>query len=380
MNNRSTLGPRVLLACLVLVAFAVPAEWATRRWLVRPQELWLTPGFGTRVRPGTRVVQSREGWGAYTANTWGLLGAEPATSPGTLSGLLLGDSFAQGLEVRFGERFSERAEQDLPGLSLLNAAAAGRSPIHYALALPGFERALHPRFVVVQVNDADLSEMEDPAVTRRAREEFQGVPPPAASATVARRGLRGALRRSSLMVFLQGRVRLLWGQERERLGRTLSGRPPEPGDVVARPYTPRAAAIMDSLFTVMQAVTPRLVLVYIPHINYFSSPPAVAYPTRRAFYRELAARHHLPLVDPSDELLAAYRRDGEPLHGFANTRPGYGHMNARGHAVVGRLLAAEIAREFRPRAAPPAESGAPGGTVVGAGRRGSGPLGAAGSR
>ena len=345
-------GKRQLFAVLVLLVFALAGEVLAGQWLTRPQSVTFDTRFGFTMRPGARLVQSREGWGTYRANSYGFADDEFVPPPGSTAGVLLGDSFGQGFQVRYGQRFSEVVEREVPGVSLLNASAAGRSQIHYALFAPRFEAAFHPRFFVMQVNDADLSELEGAAAWRTALDEFHGTGAAASLASGQRERAgwspRALLRRSSLLHLLFTRTSDLFSQERTRLTRKLTGVKADLRDVVAAPVTPRTAALADSLTGVVQAVNPNLILLYIPHIAYFSAPPHVAYPERRAFYHALAARRGVPLVDPTDAMLESYAHDHEPLHGFLDTKPGEGHLNARGHAVVGRLLAAEIARELKP--------------------------------
>jgi hypothetical protein len=165
-------------------------------------------------------------------------------------------------------------------------------------------------------------------------------------------------RRSSLVTLLRSRMQLLAGQEHARLGRKLGLLHPDLEDVVARPPTPRAEALIDSLIIEVARVNPHLILVYVPHFFYFDAVPHVAYPMREAWYHVLAAQRGIVLVDPVDRMLAEFRRTGEPMHGFLDTRPGEGHLNARGHRIIGELLAAAIRRQ----AGPGGPWAAPGGT------------------
>lgn len=55
-----------------------------------------------------------------------------------------------------------------------------------------------------------------------------------------------------------------------------------------------------------------------------------------------AERLGFAFVDSVPLLDAETRRTGRPVHGFANTRPGYGHWNEEGHAVVGKALAGAL--------------------------------------
>ncbi len=338
---------RWLQTVVAIVVLAAGGEWAVRRWLLAPPDFYADARFGQLYTPGSRFVQSREGWGVFTADSAGFLDQDgPPAAPG-LDGLLLGDSFGQALQVRYGQRFSEVAERAWPGLSLRNASEAGRSPIDYALALPRFQAAFHPDFVVIQCADGDLTDMEPASSWAVARADWGGTEARAA-APESRSPLRRLVRRSALIQMLRGRIIQLSQQERTRLTNKLAGVKPDLSDVVARPVHPEVVRALDSLVTEMQRVNPRLVLLYAPHIHYFAQPPEVAYPQRREIFRAVAERHDLPFVDSCDSILVELARTHEPLHGFTNTRPGEGHLNARAHAILGRELARVLAREYAP--------------------------------
>jgi hypothetical protein len=343
---------RTLPALIALLAFAAAGELAARRWLVAPMGTTLDARFGFIQRPGSRVVQSAEGWGAYTANADGFLDGEFAVAPPGERALLMGDSFTQGLQVREGERYSEVAERLVPGLDVLNVAAAGRSPIHYACFMPRFQAVFHPALAIVQIDDADLSEMEGADAWTEVFDEFHAAGSAAAHERARHAGplepVRELARRSALLTQLQSRLKLLARQERTRLSQKLGFSHANLEDVVARPATPRAEALLDSLIGEVVRVNPHTILVYVPHFYYFDRVPRVAYPVREAWYHALAARRGVPIVDPAAAMLAEFLRTREPLHGFLNSRPGEGHLNARGHRILGELLAETIRRQTGP--------------------------------
>src|SRR5262245_19237907 len=211
---------RLLVPLLVLLAFCVVGEAFARRWIVAPFSSRLDRRFGYVQSAGARVVHSREGWGSDRVNSDGFVGHEFVRDPHGPVALLMGDSFTQGLQVRDGERYSDVAERRVPGLEILNVAQAGQSPIHYALYLPRFEAAVPPGIVIVQVDDADLSEMEGEAANRITYDIFYSRGAPAAH-ELAPPGLAGLARsvgrRSALVSELRNRILQLTKQERERL-------------------------------------------------------------------------------------------------------------------------------------------------------------------
>jgi len=327
---------------LSLAALAGLAEWVTLNWLETSNLSVFSRQLGSVHLPHTRTVQSQEGWSEHWTNSDSLFGPELLPIRPRVRAVLLGDSFAEGLQVAQSQNMSAVAERADPGLEVINGAAAGGFPAHYAAFLPGYEQAFSPDVVVIQVNDGDVNEMGDPTRLADVRRELAAGPAP-------RRGaLRQIIGRSGLIRLSRMRIELLIQRERARLTRKFTGGPLTSDiDDTAGPIPAGATAEADSLFDVITAEAPRIVLVYVPHIFYYASPPAAAYPIRRAFWNELAERHRIPLVDPTDEMLAEYRRTGQPLHGFANTTIATGHINWRAHDIIGRMMARAIEEALR---------------------------------
>jgi hypothetical protein len=336
---------RILPAIAVLLLALLAGEWATRRWLQTPRSARIDPRFGLVQGPGARFVQSAEGWGEYRADADGFLDRSLPPPGQGVRAVLLGDSFGQGLQVRDRERFTEIAELLMPGLHILNTATAGRSVFHHALLAKRLEDAFAPDLVLVQLDDNKLTDIEIPDDRAGAFAEFDAAPVRERPSRSPAGRMQSLLRRSALVAYLRTRVEKLSRQEGQRLALKLTGRKPDLRDLVAPPGTPRAKFLIDSLVTEIQAVNPHVVLIYVPNINYFESAARVSYPLRRAWFHELAVQRGLPLVDPSDAFLAFYRATGEPLHGFSNTQPGQGHLNARGHAVMANELVTVLRRE-----------------------------------
>jgi lysophospholipase L1-like esterase len=330
-------------AGLALVAMLLGSETLVREWIQSPSAYAFDPRFGVLQRPGARIVQSQEGWSVSRVNALGFMDDELRNPRPRLRVLLLGDSYTEGLQVARGRNFSHVAERALPGVEIVNVGRSAAFPADYAAELASFDRLVGPDLIVVQVNDGDVREMLNPALMAEARREAAsaGAPAPPAAGRGTRPG-RWLLSHSALANFGRIRFAQLVEKERTRLSNKLGIGGPRYVERTTGPVDPRAAAILDSLYRVMRGVPRPIVFVYIPNLDYFASPPAPRYPERREFYRAFAARNGVPLVDPTDAMLEAYRRTRQPLQGFQNSVLGTGHLNARGHAVVGRLLAGAI--------------------------------------
>lgn len=334
-------------AGLWLVALLAIAELVVRTWIQSPSPRPNPPRLWVDRQPFSRIVQSIEGYNVSRVNSLGLVDDEPRVPRAPIVALVMGDSYAEALQVARAENFSNVAERSLPELDVINLGRAACYPVNYAFELPRMYARYRPDWVVVQVNDGDVRELLDPALFARVRAEIQNfardsvalsapVPWPTAFS-------RFLVRESALAYFAKFRLALLADKERARLAKKLlGGRRGEYLESLSGPVDPHAGVLLDSLYREMTRVTPRILFVYIPDVDYFSRPPAPGFPDRRAFFHAFAARTGATLIDPTDALLADFARTRQPLHGFQNSILGLGHINARGHRIVGELLARAI--------------------------------------
>jgi len=333
----------VARAAFVLVAALALTELVTGRWLRSAGGGRVDPRLGPVHRPHTRLVQSAEGYTSGLTNAYGFLGPELRVTRPARRVLVLGDSFAEGQQVMPAQNFARLLERLRPATEAVNAGQAGLFPGDYADLLPAYDQVFHPDVVVILVNDGDVTEMGSAQRLNdvvRARAARAAAAPAAPAPNRPAAVLRATLGRSAFIAMVRMRLDLLRDLERKRFVRKFThGTPAFDIDDTAWPPTPRAGAVFDSLLARMKAEHPRLLLLYVPHLRYFDPPPAAFYPLRRAFYHQHAARAGIPIVDPTDAMLAEFARTREPLHGFANTTIGTGHLNRRGHAVLARVLA-----------------------------------------
>jgi lysophospholipase L1-like esterase len=263
--------------------------------------------------------------------------------------LLLGDSYAEALQVARRANFSSVAERRLPGLEVVNAGLSGRTPLDYPDWLREFGPRLEPDVVIVQVNEGDLVGLTRPAnFARLARPRPGGAPAPPPRESGPARLARRVLRSSALVTALWQRAKLVdveWKLHPPRPFRAPArGRPARSVDVLADPLLP---AMLDSLHRRLAADSPRLVYLYLPIVDYHGPRPAYGDPRGAAVWHAFAARNHATLVDMFEPFAAEFERTGQPLHGFPNSVVGTGHINAAGHRVTGERLARAVAEAMR---------------------------------
>jgi hypothetical protein len=171
-------------------------------------------------------------------------------------------------------------------------------------------------------------------------------PPPVE--TGPRLVMRQVLRRSALATLCWRRIKLLAAEQRSALSRRFNATLAQSTRAAApAAEDPRLPAILDTLNARAERVAPQVLYLYIPHLEYFLPGCPESRPETRRLLAAFAARNHVRIVDTADAMRAEFERTGQPMHGFANSVIGSGHINSAGHRVVGGVLARVLAEDFR---------------------------------
>jgi hypothetical protein len=339
--------PRSFLTAVAGIALVLVAgELVVRAALESPSPAEPVARFELAYAAHTRIVQSSEGYGIRRTNSLGLLDDELRVPRPARRVLLMGDSYAEAMQVPQDSAFADVAERLLPGTEIVNAGVSGHSPLDHAEWLETRGANLEPDVIVVEMADANLDRLLQPeSLARFSSPPVPGVIEPAPVETGLPAFMRQVRRHSALITLCSRRLKLLTNEQRAALSRRF--RQASPRSVVrtqsAAVLDPRMPGMLDSLHTRIARYAPRVVYVYIPHLEYFAPGIPESDPVLARLLRDLCARRGATMLDTGGAMRAEFRRSGQPLHGFQNSVMGSGHINAAGHRVVGQELARVLA-------------------------------------
>lgn len=261
----------------VLLALLVGELWSQRVSSVR--HAW-DPVLGEGFAPGQRFVLWGEGSGSGVISAYGtrVSGARderlPPPDAQPIPVLVLGDSFAEALQVDDEELFSNRVAHLLAAdglhLRVTNAARSAYSMADYVCRADVFDRIFAPRWVVVQINAADF--LVDPSQPFKDRAAFRwnaaqlecaapvlSPPPPQRGAL---RSFAHAVREAiGLPAMLIERVRARMAADDERLPLFFAA---HAGQAVAPASATQTAPVDEELALLRAGWGPRLTLLYLP--------------------------------------------------------------------------------------------------------------------
>ena len=107
-----------------------------------------------------------------------------------------------------------------------------------------------------------------------------------------------------------------------------------------RDYEAALTRLLQKLGTVSRAHGVKLILAYTPTVtpDAEGKPVTDAGPGERELFARLAEENGLLFLDLTARNSAAMTEEGTLLFGFANTAPGHGHINSRGHELFAEAV------------------------------------------
>jgi lysophospholipase L1-like esterase len=317
-------------AILLAVMFA-GLEVASRLFIGRIPELRVDPRFGKITVPDAPIVQSFEGFSNGRTNELGNLDAAMPATPPSDGIMVLGDSYTEARHVSQDDRYTDRLGV-LAGRRVYNVGHAGWSPVNALAYLESELPKFRPATVVVQVSGNDLADL---VAKKRARVvDRDGTLAIEFPTVKASGGARAVIARSAFAGQLISSTAGLFGGKSDDDGNAAeSCAAPSPLVFRAVPW----------ILAQLARAHPDVRIVYLPKLDYHAGCSDEC-ATARGLFQYAAERVGVRFIDPTAAMCARFAATRQPLHGFWNTVPGTGHMNADGHAVVAEALAASLRR------------------------------------
>jgi len=343
------------------------------------------PALGWALRPGVEGRFNREGNAYVRINSAGLRDREHAIEkPANAYRIaVLGDSYAEAMQVERADAFWSLLEGELerceyqPGkrIEMINFGVSGFGTAQEYVMLEAVAMRYRPDLVLLQfMNGNDVSDNSSALNAEKLRpyfavDETHGLVRDASFAeTDAFRSRTAAWKRALRRLADRSRVVQLVRafKQMELAPRARAEEMIEPGVNVAVLVPPR-----DPSWQSAWEVTERLILAMHDHLGTRGVPLVVlttpfatqVHPDRQLRRRLEAELGIADLFYPDRRLETTLRRQGIAviplayemqrfaessgvhLYGFANSRMGFGHWNARGHRVAADLIADRLCRD-----------------------------------
>lgn len=296
--------------------------------------------FGKVYTPGSVMLNGTEGFAKTVFDSNGFNNLQgPGIGPRIL---VLGDSFSEATQVSQQKNFSRILERRLSSEGadwrVVNCGIAGNSVAEYLFYGDSFRRFFDPDWIIIQVSESDFSDdafSNDKAI-RLARDDKTGKIRVVRAGDNFARDLKNAIvSLSPFSAFAYVKLKSYSrSSEEEGVRQNVVGEASEAGVDQSRENLKQILAKMKTLFG------PRLVILEIPDVPRLVGG-SVDFKGEVIFSTQLSeACRELDILvaDPRDKFVKFFQDERAFPKGFANTRPGRGHLNRDGHELIGEEL------------------------------------------
>ena len=359
-----------LLTLALAVLLALLAAEGVSRMLPRrpePPTKIYDPAIGFRLRPGMSGTWTVENPGHFAFNSFGFRDVEWTAArrrPHRVA--VLGDSFAEALQVDLDQTFPKLVEAGLPDTEVMNFGISGQGQVEELLTYRTYVRPFRPDLVVLAFfpgNDCldnwrrSRPSLRFPVFVTPAPDGVEIHPSPGVERLGWLRTLiDAAVLRSSLVQRLQ--------DARKALYRRGTGGIGEAG-LWEGAFGNPAGAVRD--FDAMWGLTEKLVLQLRREVaadtgrpdgllvvcltegvqvhraqreQFLKEHPALDPDYAETRLRDFCASSGIPFLALSPEMIRFHDSSGRPLHGFDGR--GDGHYNQDGHRVAAAAIAGRL--------------------------------------
>ena len=316
---------------LQLAVAVIVLEVMCRLFLGQRPMLRYDKRYDRLAAPHQPFVEVLEGFSRGRTNELGNLDAAMPTPLPKHSILVMGDSLAEGRQLSISERWSNVLGK-LLNRHVYNAGQSGWSPANVLEYLRAEKHRFEPETVVLQVSGNDF---DDIVAKKRAHVvDDAGVmsiklPKRKKSGVAAKiNKVKDLVSRSALGGNLIVAGLTMVGAGNGDNGNALGCTPPDANVEKAAQW----------LFGEIQKQHPNTVVVYFPTLNYYDGCLDQCIPSRDLF-RSVTKSANIAFLDITEAACSRFAQTKQPLHGFWNSIPGVGHLNAEGNAVAAQVVA-----------------------------------------
>jgi hypothetical protein len=344
-----------LICRVILVFFLIILFWeiAFRLFISSPCTQEFDSEIGYVNKPYARYVESIEGYSITRFNSIGWNDREPLWGAKVTRVLVVGDSFTEAFQVARDKGYAQIAEDYVNQqfhkevVDLIRLGRDGFIPSHYSVVVRRYLQMFDPALILLQfsaVSGEGLYAKEAVALYD-ARGVVRSLQVKPKLEDRQKEQFRILVNNSSLLYYLVRKYTPVLIKAEQRLGRPSRRSDGETKIAEQRNFRKEdAARRMELVIDDIISHGKRVAILWVPVPSVYKESHQARHDETFDALERIAQERKIPIIDLSDEFIHRYRETGKMLHGFCNSLPGKGHLNAEGHAVVGKKLGSFLAK------------------------------------
>ncbi len=334
---------------VIVVILLILAEVFLRLFISKPSSQQYDAELGYTNIPGSKMIESMEGYSHVTFNKSGFNDADPDVNlPRKI--FVIGDSYTEATQLDYTLGYTSLMEQALApsGVDIIKLARDSFLPLHYPVVSRRYYAKYQPELTILQLGSHTPGGLygSDISIKYSADNKILSYRLKVSENDLNKEKFRVIINNSALAYYLMRRYKYLIVKSLNRLNGLFDNTEAISNDLNKTAADDRSnseSATEDKrrLTYLLKKMEGKLVVVYFPD-------PAVIFDINehndraREVIKASAEAAGAGFIDLTDVFREDFSKNRQLLNGFSNSRPNSGHLNQHGHKVVSTYLIAEL--------------------------------------
>jgi len=335
---------------VIVIILLILTEVFLRLFISKPSSQQYDMELGYTNIPGSKMIESMEGYSHVTFNKSGFNDADPDINlPRKI--FVIGDSYTEATQLDYTLGYTSLMEQALSvsGVDIIKLARDSFLPLHYPVISRRYYSQYQPELTILQLGSHTLGGLYDGGISIKYSpdNEILNYSLQVSENDLNKEKFRAIINNSALAYYLMRRYKYLIIKSLNRFNRLFN-------NIKKVSSTPDQTAIDDSMLFRESRVEDQRRLTYILKrlkgkvvVVYFPDPGVIfdinEHNDRvREVIKASSRVAGAGFIDFTNVFRDDFAKNGRLLNGFSNSRPNSGHLNQYGHRVVSTHLITEL--------------------------------------
>jgi len=328
----------ILMIAVLLLLFT---EIFLRVFISKPSTQQYDEILGYTNIPGSKMIESMEGYSHITFNSLGFNDDEPIKSIKRKI-FVIGDSYTEAFQVNRSNGYVALIDKVLNknNIDTIKLARDSFVPLHYPLISNRYYRLYSPEFTILQLGSHTLSDLygEDFSISYGGNNKIVSYTLKVSDNDKKKNSIRGIINNSALAYYLLRKYKyLILGAVHKIDWFKRLFLKNDSARLTTKKTANKKRNDEQRLSYILKKIPGPVIVVYFPDPG-INTGNNIANDKVRKIIKQASNNAGVNFIDLTDDFKSDFHLNSRLLNGFSNSKPGAGHLNKQGHSFVANKI------------------------------------------
>ena len=331
---------KIRIIIIIAILLLLLTEVFLRIFISKPSTQQYDDQLGYTNIPGSRMIESIEGYSHITFNSIGFNDDEPIDTIKRKI-FIIGDSYTEAFQVNRSNGYVALMDKVLNknNIDAIKLARDSFVPLHYPLISNRYYHLYKPELTILQLGSHTLSDLYDDnfSISYGENNEILSYTLEVSDNDKKKESIRGIINNSALAYYLLRKYKYLILKAIHQID---SVKGIFENNVTTRSASPKETKKRNDeqrLTYVLENILGPVLVVYLPDPG-INTGNNIANNKVRKIIRQASNSAGVDFIDLTKDFKSDFSLNNRLLNGFSNSKPGVGHLNNDGHEFTANKI------------------------------------------